>query len=92
MVQFLEVTIFNRSHSSLRSCIERAFGVLKARWKILRAMLRYSIKDQNLAILAAFVLHNYIRSAVRHPAFKIIDEDPDFVPPNSFPDIADNIV
>ena len=30
--------IFNRSHSSLRSCIERAFGVIKARWKKLPVM------------------------------------------------------
>ena len=85
--------IFNRSHSSLRSCIERAFGVLKARWKILRAMPRYSIKDQNRAILSTFALHNYIRrSTIRDPAFKIIDEDPDFVPPDSFPDVADNTI
>ena len=32
---------FNRWHSSLRSCIERAFGVWKARWKILRVMPSY---------------------------------------------------
>jgi len=72
--------IFNRSHSSLRSCIERAFGYLKARWKILHDMPRYSIRDQNRSILATFALHNYIRrSTVCDPAFKIIDEDPDFL-------------
>ena len=77
--------IFNRSHSPLRTCIERAFGVLKPRWKILRAMPRYSIKYQNRAILATFALHNYIRrSKIRDPAFKIIDEDPDVVPPIHF--------
>ena len=83
--------IFNRSHSSLRSRIERAFGVLKARWKILRAMHRYSIKDQNRAILETFALHNYI-STIRDPTFKIIDEGPDFVPLDSFPDITDNTI
>jgi len=81
--------IFNRSHSSLGSCIERAFGVLKARWKILLGMPRYSIRDQNWVIRTTFALHTYIRrSTVGDPAFKIIDEDLDFVPPNSLPNIV----
>ena len=55
-------------------------------------MPRYSIKDQNRVILATFELHNYIRSTVHNPTFKIIDEDLDFIPSDSFPDITNNPV
>ena len=83
--------IFNRAHSSLRSCIERAFGVLKIRWRILQKMPKYSTVDQNRIICAAFALHNYIRrSTIGDPAFKIIDEDPNFIPPEILPDVMAN--
>ena len=56
-------------------------------------MPRYSIRDQNRVILATFALHNYIRrSTICDPAFKIIDEDRDFIPPDSLLDIAGNFV
>ena len=42
--------------------------------------------------MATFVLHNYLRSTVRDLAFKIIDEDLDFTPPDSFLVTADNPV
>ncbi|KAK9114026.1 hypothetical protein Syun_020823 [Stephania yunnanensis] len=52
--------VFNRAHSSLRSCIERSFGVLKKRWKILNAMPQFSVQTQIDIKIAAFALHNYI--------------------------------
>ncbi|XP_075675018.1 uncharacterized protein LOC142644255 [Castanea sativa] len=52
---------FNYVHSSLRSVIERTFGVWKNRWKILKQMPSYDIKDQRNIIVATCVLHNYIR-------------------------------
>ncbi|GMI68705.1 hypothetical protein like AT5G41980 [Hibiscus trionum] len=80
--------VFNRAHSSLRSCIERAFGILKARWKILEKMPKYSTHDQNRIICATFALHNYIRlSKVLDPAFNIMDNDPNFVPPKAISDV-----
>ncbi|XP_021866515.1 protein ALP1-like isoform X2 [Spinacia oleracea] len=80
--------IFNRAHSSLRSCIERSFGILKARWEILRTMPKYSLQDQNRIVCACFALHNYIRlSKVPDPGFKIIDEDPTFIPPEVSMDV-----
>ncbi|KAL2892397.1 putative nuclease HARBI1, partial [Bienertia sinuspersici] len=76
--------IFNRAHSSLRSCIERAFGILKARWKLLQKLPRYSPQEQNRIVCASFALHNYIRlSKVPDPAFVIIDNDPNFIPPEA---------
>jgi hypothetical protein len=52
---------FNYVHSSLRSAIERTFGVWKNRWRILRQMPSYDIKDQMLIVVATAVLHNFIR-------------------------------
>ncbi|CAH9105221.1 unnamed protein product [Cuscuta epithymum] len=83
--------VFNRPHSSLRSCIERAFGVLKARWKILQKMPRYSLMDQNKIICSCFALHNYIRrSSIGDPGFRFLDEDPEFIPPDVFEDVERN--
>ena len=53
--------LFNRRHSSARSIIERTFGVVKARFRILTAMRPYSYKKQCNMVQACFVLHNFIR-------------------------------
>ncbi|XP_072064172.1 uncharacterized protein [Arachis hypogaea] len=53
---------FNYCHSSLRTVIERTFGVCKARWKILQNMpLRAKFETQHDIIVACFTLHNFIR-------------------------------
>ncbi|KAL0443863.1 UNVERIFIED_CONTAM: hypothetical protein Slati_2109000 [Sesamum latifolium] len=52
---------FNMKHVSARNVIERMFGLLKARWAILRSPAFYSIKVQNRIIMACCLLHNYIR-------------------------------
>lgn len=52
---------FNRAHSSLRSCVERTFGVLKQRWQILTKMPQYSLTTQTDITIACFALHNYVR-------------------------------
>ncbi|XVE61496.1 hypothetical protein DITRI_Ditri06bG0045000 [Diplodiscus trichospermus] len=53
--------IFNKAHVSARNVIERCFGVLKQRWAILRSPAFYSIKVQNMIIMAYALLHNFIR-------------------------------
>ncbi|PKU67252.1 hypothetical protein MA16_Dca015981 [Dendrobium catenatum] len=73
--------VFNRRHSSLRSVIERAFGVWKKKWRILRDMPNYYFKKQRLIVVATMALHNYIR---RHqsrsdPEFDECDADENFV-------------
>ena len=52
---------FNYVHSSLRSVIERTFGVWKNRWKILKQMSSYNIEDQRNIVVATCVLHNFTR-------------------------------
>ncbi|XP_057450806.1 protein ANTAGONIST OF LIKE HETEROCHROMATIN PROTEIN 1-like isoform X1 [Lotus japonicus] len=53
--------LFNYIHSSLRNVIERCFGVLKARFPILKFMLPYALKRQKYIPLACCVLHNFIK-------------------------------
>lgn len=51
---------FNMRHSSARNVIERAFGILKMRWAILRSPSYYPIRTQNRYIVACCLLHNLI--------------------------------
>ncbi|KAG6525995.1 hypothetical protein ZIOFF_015969 [Zingiber officinale] len=53
---------FNMKHSQARNCIERCFGILKARWAILRDKSFYSSKTQCRIISACCILHDFIRS------------------------------
>ena len=49
-------------HASLRTAIERAFGVLKKRFPIIAYTTEpnYYIDTQNEIILACYILHNYL--------------------------------
>ncbi|KAL4587897.1 hypothetical protein LXL04_000773 [Taraxacum kok-saghyz] len=77
---------FNRSHSSLRSCIERAFGILKKRWKILSQMPKFSVQTQIDVIMAAFALHNYVRGNSKEETdYDLAEEDPDCIPADDEP-------
>ncbi|CAN6565820.1 unnamed protein product [Malus baccata var. baccata] len=53
--------VFNHTHSSLRSIIERTFGVWKKKWSILRDMPNYPFNKQVKIVIATMALHNYIR-------------------------------
>ncbi|KAK2656258.1 hypothetical protein Ddye_009310 [Dipteronia dyeriana] len=57
--------LFNYRHSSLRNVIERCFGVLKARFTVLKNMPNYKLRRQRLVPIACCVLHNFIRSQGR---------------------------
>ena len=53
--------VFNYTHSSLRNCIERTFGVWKARFPILKRMHAYPIQKQVMIPIACAVIHNFIK-------------------------------
>ena len=53
---------FNTTHSRSRICIERAFGVIKARWRILDRRVDISWKNIPAYISACFALHNFFLS------------------------------
>ena len=57
--------LFNYRHSSLRNVIERCFGVLKARFPILKYMPNYPPRRQRRIPIACCVLHNFIRKEAR---------------------------
>jgi hypothetical protein len=54
---------FNYHHASLRNVIERSFGVLKMKWRILRQIPSFSSKNQSRIIVACMALHNFIRES-----------------------------
>jgi hypothetical protein len=51
---------FNFHHSSLRNVVERAFGLLKSRWHVLRGLPMYERSRQVKIVIAFFALHNYL--------------------------------
>ncbi|KAK9065899.1 hypothetical protein SSX86_015301 [Deinandra increscens subsp. villosa] len=52
---------FNHAHAKLRNVIERSFGVLKARFPILKRMTPFPLTTQRNISIACFALHNFIR-------------------------------
>ena len=51
-------TNFNFVHSSTRMIIEQAFGLLKARWRILLKRQDTQFENMHYVISACFILHN----------------------------------
>ncbi|KAK3914846.1 Protein ALP1-like [Frankliniella fusca] len=50
----------NRIHSRCRSCIERAFGLLKCKWRRLKYFHSLNLEYLMDSIMACIVLHNFI--------------------------------
>lgn len=74
--------MFNYAHSSLQNAIERAFGVLKMKWRILLKITSYPMAKQSQIIMACMALHNFIRaSALSDEEFDRCDLDENYVPP-----------
>ena len=57
---------FNHAHAQLRNVIERAYGVLKARFPILKQMAPYPFPIQRNVVIACFAVHNFIRKCNIH--------------------------
>ena len=55
---FQEQKKFNRDSSSARVAVERAFGILKARWRCLPNCLDRNIENLSDVIISCCVLHN----------------------------------
>src|SRR6266540_3336732 len=73
--------VFNHLHSSLRNVIERSFGVLKMKWRILLELPSYPMVKQSKIIHACMALHNFIRdSDLPEIEFDQCDEDEYYMP------------
>ena len=53
--------IFNLCHARLRNVIERAFGVVKARFPILKKMAPYSFAVRTKIVMTCLSIHNFLR-------------------------------
>ncbi|XP_076890202.1 uncharacterized protein LOC143541207 [Bidens hawaiensis] len=70
---------FNYAHAQLRNVIERSYGVLKARFPILRRMALFSFPKQRDIVIACFAVYNFIRkSNISDQLFMEYDEDTTF--------------
>ncbi|KAJ0965322.1 hypothetical protein J5N97_026460 [Dioscorea zingiberensis] len=63
--------LFNLRHASLRNHIERIIGILKMRFSILKVATFHPIDSQTDIVVAACVLHNFIRI---HNGTDIVEE------------------
>ena len=63
-------------HSSAHNIIERASGLLKFRWAILRSDCYFPIKAQSRIIIACCLLHNLIKREMPvDPLEHLLDEN-----------------
>ena len=57
--------LFNRRHAELRNAVERIFGVLKHRFKILSKQVEYPVQTQINIVLITTALYNFIATYER---------------------------
>jgi hypothetical protein len=73
--------LFNYTHSSLRNVIERSFGVLKMKWRILLDLSSFPMAKQSKIIMPCMTLHNFIRqSGMMDDLFDLCDQDENYNP------------
>ena len=58
---------FKHEHTKLRNVIKHAFGILKARFPILKRMAPFSFVTQRNIVMTCFALHNFIRPHLHYP-------------------------
>ena len=70
--------MYNHVHLSLRNVIERSFGVLKAKFPIIRATPSFSLQSQMFIVVACMTIHNFIRLSMSNDRFFRLykDENP----------------
>jgi hypothetical protein len=74
--------LFNHCHTLLRNHVERALGVLKKRFPILKVATFHTLENQVKMPMAAAIFHNLIRSL--HGDEEWLDHQPDNIDPSNF--------
>jgi hypothetical protein len=77
--------LFNHRHAILRNHIERAFGVLKKRFIILKVGTFHPIENQIKIVAAAAMFHNIIRGQNGHEGW--LDHQPVYISPKDYVDV-----
>jgi hypothetical protein len=72
--------LFNWRHASCRNIIERSFGAIKSRFRILREMPPYKYRTQVKMVMACFYIHNFIKQ---------FGDNDDWLDPGNEEDIGD---
>eukprot|EP00794_Sanderia_malayensis_P002307 gene2307-2657_t len=89
-----EKTIFNYRLSRCRRTIENAFGILAARWRIMRRPIRASVSTVENITKACVCLHNYLKqtdNAFYVPnGFIVAEDNSGTVIPGNWRSIVDN--
>ena len=81
--------LFNLRHSSLRVTVERAFGALKNRFKILDNKPFHPCRTQVKLVLAYCIIHNWI---LRHGQDEHVPLEEDWTPNNSDENIPNDVL
>ena len=77
---------FNHAHAKVRNVIERSFGVLKMKFRILLNMPCFPEDKQTRIIVVCMAFHNFIReSRIADREFDACDADENY---NTFPTTA----
>lgn len=77
---------FNYHLSSMRQCIERAFGLLTSRWGVFWRPLSCAFKKRPLVITVAALLHNYCID-LKCPIAPLLQDD---IQPGDIWEVIDN--
>ena len=72
---------FNKALSRARVVVERAFGMLKGRWRCLLVTLDESVDKIPLSIIACCILHNICIEVRDDVDVDPEDDEPDELPP-----------
>jgi DDE superfamily endonuclease len=67
--------LYNLRHSSYRNVVERIFGVMKRRWRIILETNSFSLQTNAKVMSALAALHNFIRRHDRDDEMEPWDED-----------------
>lgn len=82
---------FNMKHSSARNVIERCFGLLKAKWGILRSPSWYPVKTFGRIIIACCLLHNLVRQEMSYDTGENLVIPPVIGDPNLYEPTGESI-
>ncbi|WVZ52286.1 hypothetical protein U9M48_003362, partial [Paspalum notatum var. saurae] len=77
--------LFNHRHAILRNHIERAIGVLKKRFPILKVGTFHPIENQIKIAAATIAFHNIIRGQNGDKGW--LDNQPDYISPSQYVDV-----